>query len=74
MTKYTGTTATTALVDQRGSLNLIQENGVLLVQLRDTPDKVDTLRKARDWFTVDGVRLNGSQAYTVKIWSEAYKN
>jgi len=67
-----GTTATTALVDQRGSLNLLQENGVLLVQLRDAPHHVDTLSTARRWHHVAGVRLNGSQAVTVKAWMEVH--
>jgi len=72
MTNKRGTTATTALVDQRGSLNLLQENGVLLVQLRDTPHHVDSLTTARGGY-VDGVRLNGSQAVTVKGWWEAHQ-
>ena len=71
--KLTGTTATTALVDTKGSLNLLQENGVLLVQLRDQPHRVDTLSTARGYFNVDGVRLNGSQAVTVKQWFEEHK-
>lgn len=73
MSKFKGTTATTALVDQRGSLNLLQENGSLLVQLRDAPHHVDTLSTARRWHSVDGVRLNGSQAMTVKQWTEAHQ-
>jgi len=73
MTKFKGTTATTALVDERGSLNLLQENGCLLVQLRDAPRHVDTLSTARQWHSVDGVTLNGSQVATVKHWAEAHK-
>ena len=65
-----GTTATTALIEERGSLQLLQENGVLLVRLRDAPRHVDTLSTARRWHSVDGVRLNGSQAMTVKAWAE----
>jgi len=68
-----GKTATTALVDQRGSLNLLQENGVLLIQLRDAPHRVDTISNARSWHRVDGVALNGSQAMTVKAWCEEHK-
>ena len=68
------------LIAQRGSLNLIEDREAarddraarFSVQLRDTPHLIGPLSTARDWFEIDGVRLNGSQAATVRAWAEAY--
>ena len=72
MTKYTGTSATTALIDQRGSLNLLQENGVLLVQVRKAPHRVDTLSTARRYLHVDGVQLTQAEAAIINKWMEVH--
>ena len=68
----------TQLLEQVGSLNLIHSPGddknpeTFTVQLRDTPHICGSLEVARDWFEVDGIRLNGSQAVTVTTWHEKY--
>jgi len=66
---------TSEKIAERGSLNLLKDpNGTLLVQLRDQQRRVDTLSTAARWFSVDGVKLNGSQVGTVKAWVEEFGN
>lgn len=65
-------------IDERGSLCLFHDPGddqnpeQFWVQFRDQPHISGSLTVAREFFEVGGVRLNGSQAVTVKAWYEEY--
>lgn len=70
-------------IAERGSLTLHHCEGdeknpeTYLVKHRDNPDLTASLEVARDFFELSDrygtlVRLNGSQAVTVKTWSDEY--
>ena len=70
-------------IAERGSLTLHHFTGddrnpeTFTVALRDDPRFSASLEVARDWFELSGqrgetIRLNGSQALTVRTWQEEY--
>lgn len=73
----------TQLIDERGSLTLHHDAGdertpeTFTVIHRDQPDLMASLEVARNYFELSDkagqpVRLNGSQAATVKHWYEKH--
>jgi len=70
-------------IDGRGSLELWHDSGnerepeTFLVKHRDNEDLMASLQTAREWFEMSDtygqtVKLNGSQAVTVKLWYDEY--
>jgi len=69
-------------IAERGSLQLHHFEGndrepeTFTVSLIERPEFSASLEVARDWFELNGrrdtIKLNGSQAQTVKAWSDEY--
>ena len=69
------------MIESRGSLELHHESGdernpeSYWIRFGDGfqhEGKYGSLQVADEWFEIDGIRLNGSQAQTVKLWAEQY--
>ena len=57
------------MIEQKGSLTLYRGmNGSLMVKQTEHYRNCDTLSTIRNYFMLGNVRLNGSQAVTVKEW------
>ncbi len=61
-------------IDAKGSLELFESNGSLLVRFADWYgcDEVETLSTARHYFAIGAKRLSGSQAKTIVGWFDQH--